>query len=249
MCNKRPHRPLTRLWFAFLLLFPLVFFFNLTLAQSVSKSLEDYFRLAKEIEIREDYAGAEKIYQEAAANYPRQPEVFKRLGLIYQTELKFQESIDSFQKVLQQAPQYPEGNFYLGLSYLGLNQFEKAIEAFDKELEANPKYRRAHYYEALAYQSLNRNADAVRQYDLLLKEDPTDKKVLYQLIKLLKSVTVATIKQLDDLDPDSDFMLVLKAEGCRRGKIPRSDPKIQRTPGKESKFSRDPFHSGRGLLQ
>src|SRR5206468_1876309 len=61
--------------------------------------------------------------------------------------------------------------------------------------------------------SLNRNADAVRQYDILLQEDPTDQKVLYQLIKLLKSVTVGAIKQLDDLGPDSDFMLALKAEG------------------------------------
>jgi tetratricopeptide (TPR) repeat protein len=182
-------------------------------AQEKARSLEDYFGHAKEAETREDYAGAEKIYQEAAANYPQQPEVLKRLGLIYQTELKFQESIDSFQKVLQQAPQYPEVNFYLGLSYFGLNQFEKAIEGFDQELEANPKYRRAHYYAALAYQSLSRNTDALRRYDILLKEDPTDKKVLFQLIKLLKAATVTAIKQLGNLDPDSEFMLVLKAQG------------------------------------
>ena len=158
MCNKRPHRPLTRLWFAFLLLFPLVFSFNLTLAQSVSKSLDDYFRLGKEMEGRSDFAGAEKIYVEAAANFPQQPEVLKRLGLIYQTQMKFQESINSFQKVLQQAPQYPEVNFYLGLSYFGINQFEKAIDAFNKELEANPKYRRARYYAAMAYRSMHRQS-------------------------------------------------------------------------------------------
>ncbi len=181
-------------------------------AQDKSRSLEDYFRQAKELETREDYPGAEKIYQEAAASYPRQPEILKRLGLVYQTELKFRESIETFQKVLQEAPQYPEANFYLGLSYFGLNQFEKAIEAFNKELDANPKYRRAHYYAAQAYQSLNRTADAARQYEILLQEDPTDKRVLFQLIRLLKSATVQAIKQLGNLDPDSDFMLVLKAE-------------------------------------
>src|SRR5216117_3974018 len=58
-------------------------------AQEKARSLEDYFRQAKELETREDYSGAEKIYQEAAASYPRQPEILKRLGLIYQTELKF----------------------------------------------------------------------------------------------------------------------------------------------------------------
>src|SRR5204863_4220142 len=151
-------------------------------------------------------------YQEAANNYPNQPEILKRLGIVYQTELKFGESIETFERVLQGAPQYPEVNFYIGLSYFGLNQFEKAIEAFNKELEANPKYRRAHYYTAQAYQSLNRTADAARQYENLLQEDPADKKVLFQLIPLLKSATVQAIKQLRYLDPDSDFMLVLKAE-------------------------------------
>ena len=181
-------------------------------AQGGSQSLEDYFRQARELETREDFSGAEKVYREAAANFPKQPEVLKRLGLVLQTELKFRESIGTFQQVLQQAPQYPEVNFYLGLSYLGLNEFQKAIEGFNKELEANPKYRRARYYSAQAYQSLDRNADAAKQYEILLQEDPADKKVLFQLIRLLKSSTVQAIKQLGNLDPDSEYMLVLKAE-------------------------------------
>jgi tetratricopeptide (TPR) repeat protein len=182
-------------------------------AQTGSRNLEDYFRQARELEGRQDYAGAERVYREAAASFPKQPEVLKRLGLILQTELKFRESVETFQQVLQQAPQYPEVNFYLGLSHLGLNEFEKAIDGFDRELAANPKYRRAHYYMAQAYQSLNRNTDALRQYEMILQEDPTDKRVLFQLIKLLKSTTVQAIKQLGNLDPDSEFMLVLKAEG------------------------------------
>src|SRR5688572_3611777 len=124
-------------------------------AQGATLSLEDYFRQARELEARQDFAGAEKIYREAAASFPKQPEVLKRLGLVLQTELKFQESIATFQQVLQQAPQYPEVNFYLGLSHLGLNEFQKAIEWFNKELEANPKYKRAHFYAAQAYQALN----------------------------------------------------------------------------------------------
>jgi len=207
------HRLSSRLFYPAFCLFLILFCSKWFLAQAASQTLDDYFRQAKELEARQDYPGAEKIYQEAASNYPQQPEILKRLGLIYQTELKFQLSIETFQKVLEQAPQYPEVNFYVGLSYLGLNQFEKAIEAFNKELEANPKYKRAHYYQGLAYESLNRNVDAWRQYDLILQEDPSDKKVLFQVIKLLKSSTVQTIKQLGNLDPDSDFMLVLKAEG------------------------------------
>ena len=181
-------------------------------AQSTPQSLDEYFRKARDLEQREDYAGAERLYQQAAADYPKQPEILKRLGIVYQTELKFQESIDAFQKVLQDAPQYPDVNFYLGLSYFGMNQFEEAIATFDKELEANPKSRPARYYKALAYRTLERNADAYRQYEILLQQDPSDKKTLYQLIRFLKSTTLVALKQLGNLDPDSEYMLAFKGE-------------------------------------
>ena len=81
----KPHRPLTR--FRSALLFTILLFCSSgwILAQAVPLSLEDYFRQAKELEKREDYVGAEKIYQEAAANFPQQPEVLKRLDKLRQT--------------------------------------------------------------------------------------------------------------------------------------------------------------------
>jgi len=203
--------------------FPFLFWCASVLGQATPQTLDEYFRRARELEQHEDYAGAERLYQDATKSYPHQPEILKRLGIVYQTELKFSESLDAFSKVLQEAPQYPEVNFYQGLSYFGLNQFDKAIEAFNKELEANPKYRRARYYEALALQSLNRNADALGQYEILLKDDPGDTTVLYQLIRFHKAATLKAINQLGNLDPDSEFMLVLKAEGYTdQGKYPEA---------------------------
>ena len=181
--------------------------------QASSQNLDQYFLQARDLEKHGDYAGAEKTYQEAAKDFPNQPEVLRRLGIVYQTELKFTESIETFQRVLQDAPQYPEVNFYLGLSEFGLNKFDKAVDAFNKELDANPKYRRARYYEALALQSLNRNADALRQYELLLQDDPNDAAVLYQMIRFLKAATIQSINHLGNLDPNSEYMLILKAEG------------------------------------
>ncbi|HEV2383338.1 MAG TPA: tetratricopeptide repeat protein [Terriglobia bacterium] len=181
--------------------------------QRASQTVDDYFLQARQLEKRGDYAAAERTYQRAAQDFPNQPEVLKRLGIVYQTELKFPESIQTFQRVLQDAPQYPEVNFYLGLSEFGLNQFDQAVGAFNKELDANPKYRRARYYEALALQSLNRNADAMRQYELLLQDDPNDAAVLYQMIRFLKAATIQSINHLGNLDPNSDYMLILKAEG------------------------------------
>jgi tetratricopeptide (TPR) repeat protein len=183
------------------------------IAQNRSRSLDDYFNEASRLEKQQDFAGAEKVYQAAAQDYPNQPEVSKRLGIVCQTELKFQESIDLFNKVLQAAAQYPEVNFYLGLSYFGLNEFEKAIDAFNRELAVNPKYRRAHYYEALAFQSLHRDSEALHQYELLLQDDPKDQRVLYQVIRFHKAATLRALDQLGNLDPNSEFMLVLKGEG------------------------------------
>src|SRR5213594_3933903 len=157
------------------------------LAQEKTRTLENYFGQARELEQKEDFAGAERVYLQTAEAFPNQPEVLKRLAILFQTELKLSESIDAFGKVLKDNPQYPEVNFFLGLSYLGLNQFEKSIEFFNKELEANPKYRRARYYMALAYQSLGRKIEAVQQFDILVKEDPNDAKVWYQLGRLHKS--------------------------------------------------------------
>ena len=208
---------------AFLFSFPFLFWCGSVLGQANPQSLDEYFRRARELEQHEDYAGAERLYQDAARSYPHQPEILKRLGIVYQTELKFPESLDAFSKVLQGAPQYPEVNFYQGLSYFGLNQFDQAIKAFNKEIEANPKYRRARYYEALAFQSLNRNADALQQYEILVKEDPSDSRVLYQLIRFHKAATLKAINLLGNLDPDSEFMLVLKAEGyADQGKYPEA---------------------------
>src|SRR6266566_9741184 len=193
---------------------PLVFLLSMGSGRLLSQdqSPEEYLRIAGEAEKLENFAGAEKIYLEAASKYPNQPEIFKRLGIIYQTELKFNESIETFQKVLEGAPQYPEVNFYLGMSYFGLNRFEEATKAFNKELDANPKYRRARYYKAMALQSLGRTSEAIDQFDVLLNEEPNDADVLFRLARLHKAASLQALNQLSRVDPDSDLLHVLKAE-------------------------------------
>jgi len=182
------------------------------IAQQPQRALNDYFKQARDLENKQDFQGAEKIYLEGVSTFPNQPEILKRLGIVYQTEFKFQESIATFEKILQQAPEYPETNFFLGYSYFGLNRFDKAIEMFQKELVANPKYRRAHYYSGLAYESLNRIGDAIREFEILLKDDPADTKVLYQLARIHKASSLTAIKQLSHAAPDSVFFHVLRAE-------------------------------------
>ena len=180
-------------------------------AQS-SQTLESFLSRANQLEKVEDYAGAEKIYREGLAAFPGQPEILKRLGILYQTELKFPESIEVFQKVLDANPLYPEVSFYLGMSYFGINEFQKALSGFDDELRANPKYRRARYYGAMALQALDRKLDALKYLDELVRADPSDIKVWYELARLHRSLALEALKKVADVDPDSVFIHALKAE-------------------------------------
>ena len=176
-------------------------------------ALNVYFQRARDRENAHDYAGAERVYQEASGKFPHQPELLKRLGIVYQTELKLPESVSTFEQVLQMDPQYPEVNFYLGVSYFGLNDLDKAIASFEKELEFNPRYRRARFFEAQADRVLGHNADAFRQYEILVKQNPKDQRALFELVRFLRSETLAALNDLGSVDPDSEYVLVLKAEG------------------------------------
>jgi len=186
--------------------------FSAALLHSQQATLESFLARASDLEKHEDFAGAEKVYAEAVAGFPGQSEVLKRLGIVYQTELKFPESIEVLQKVLAANSQYPEANFYLGLSYFGLNDFEKALTGFNAELKGNPKYRRARYYGAMALQALDRKLEAVQYLDELVRDDPGDIKVWYQLARLYRSMALHALKQIADVDADSVLIHALKAE-------------------------------------
>jgi tetratricopeptide (TPR) repeat protein len=195
-----------------LLLWALVFLSVPASSQAPPQSLEGFLAAAGELEKRQEYSGAERIYVEGLKVFPNQPELLKRLGIIYQTELKFQESIDAFRRIQQLRPNYVEVNFYLGLSYFGLNQLEQAIAAFQEELKVNPEYRRAHYYAAVALQSLDRKSEASQHLETLVQADPKDTKAWYQLARLHRSMAMQAFKQVVLLDPDSASFHALKAE-------------------------------------
>jgi protein O-GlcNAc transferase len=164
------------------------------------KSLLDQARIHEKAE---DYSGAEQTYRQALTLAPDDPEVLKRLGILYQTELKFPESIELFRRALSNSPQHPEVNFFLGASYLGSNQFQKATESFQAELSTPNPHPRCHYYNAIALVSLGRPDDAITQFNRSLARNPKDADALYQLGRLHMNASLEIIQRLTDLDPDS----------------------------------------------
>ena len=182
------------------------------LASERPQSLENYLSEAKQLEDKKDYDGAIRVYRQALRTMPDQPELLKRLGVIYQTELKFAESIQAFQKVLLVDPKYPEANFYLGVSFLGYNDYDKALACFNQELKFHPDYGRAHMYAANALLALGRAGEAVQHYQALTQQDPKDARVWFELASVYRSLAVHAYKRLDGIDPDSFMVDILRGE-------------------------------------
>jgi tetratricopeptide (TPR) repeat protein len=183
-----------------------------SLVSAQTQTLENLLSEANQLEEKQDYDGAIKVYLQASTAFPDQPEVLKRLGIMYQTEFKFTESIQAFQKVLQLDPQYPETNFYMGVSYLGYNDYNNALEYFNRELKFHPNYRRAHMYAAKVLLALSRVGEAVQQYQTLVQEDPKDARVWFELASLYRSLALHAYQQLEAIDADSALLDVLRAE-------------------------------------
>lgn len=69
----------------------------LAVAQSDADTLLQQARIAEKAG---DYASAARVYHQALAIVPGNLEVLKRLGVLEQTELKFDDSIDHFRQVI-----------------------------------------------------------------------------------------------------------------------------------------------------
>lgn len=173
------------------------------------KSLLDQ---ARTYEKAEDYQSAERVYRQALALAPDDPEVLKRFGVLYQTELKFTDSIELFQRALRASHQYPGANFFTGVSFLGLNEFAKAAGSFQAELSIPQPHPRTHYYYAIALQALGRSDDAVAQFNQSLLGDPKDLDALYQLARIHMNASLDDIQKLTDLDPDCFQLHALMGE-------------------------------------
>ena len=182
------------------------------MAVAAQSNLDTLLGQARVAEKSGDYAGAARIYEQALGLAPGDLEVLKRLGVVEQTELKFDDSIAHLKQVLLRNQQFPEANFYLAVSYLGKNDFQDAIESFQSELATPKPHPRCHYYLALALQATGRTDDAVAELNRALADNPNDADTLYQLARLHKNASLQAIERLRALDSDSFQLHALMGE-------------------------------------
>lgn len=159
-----------------------------------------------------DYPAAEQLYQQALAIRPDDPEIEKRWGILEQTELKFDESIAHFRRVLAHDRHYPQVNFFMGVSYFGKRDFSAAVRNFQQELATATPHPRCRYYLALALQSSGRMDDAIAQLDQAVAENPKDADAYYELARMHTNASLQAIERLKELDPDSFQLHALMGE-------------------------------------
>ena len=151
-------------------------------AQSDVPSLLEKARAA---ETSGDFSAAEKIYKQVLRLDPGNPEVLKRLGVVEQTELKFNDSITHFKEVLSRDTNYPETNFFLGVSYLGLGDLPNAMQSLQQELRTPKPHPKCRYYLAMAFESAGHMDEAITQFNKALAENPKNPDSLYELARNL----------------------------------------------------------------
>ncbi len=182
------------------------------LGKQTQANVEELLEQARGEENAGNYIAAENTYKQALAAAPENLEILKRLGVLEQTELKFDDSIRLFKQVLAGDPSYKGANFFLGLSYFGKNEFLPSIDSFERELKTAKPHPRTHYYLGLALQSSGRIDEAISHLHQSLAQDPKDADALYELARLHKNASLHSIEALKALDPDSFQLHALMGE-------------------------------------
>src|SRR5215469_16925544 len=147
------------------------------LAQSDVPSLLEKARAAEK---SGDFSLAESVYQQALLLDPGNPEVLKRLGVVEQTELKFNDSIAHFKAVLSRDASYPETNFFLGVSYLGLGDLPDAKQSLQQELHTPKPHPKCRYYLGITLESAGQMDEAIATFNKALADNPKDPDSLYE---------------------------------------------------------------------
>ena len=123
----------------------------------------DLFKQAQVYERDQNYAAAESVYRKLLASDPNNPKALTSLGIVEQTELKFNDSIEHFKRVIAAHPDYPQVNFFLGLSYYGQHDPSDAITSFYRELKTSKPHPATRYYLAMALEAEGRINEALDQ--------------------------------------------------------------------------------------
>jgi TolA-binding protein len=119
-----------------------------------------------------DYASSIDLYQKFVDKFPAHPKIEEALyllGYTLQEDMRGDEAVDSFTRLLRDRPKTafaPEVHFRLGEFYFEIGEFQQAIAEYQATMSYNEAvlYDKALYKLGWTYYRMDRTADAVAEF-------------------------------------------------------------------------------------
>ncbi|MCD4816210.1 MAG: tetratricopeptide repeat protein, partial [Methanosarcinales archaeon] len=121
--------------------------------------------------INSDYVSAIKFFK-AIQNYESDSIILFYIGTSYLHVNNFNESIETYNKVIKINPQYAEAWNNKGVALGNLGRFEEALIAYDKAIEINPQHAGAWYNKGTVLGNLGRFEEASIAFDKAIEINP-----------------------------------------------------------------------------
>jgi len=102
----------------------------------------------------------------------RKCDLLFKLGLLFAAEQDYEDSLTSWEKVLDLKPDFYAAWHNRGNALSDLERKEEAIQSYDKAVEIKPDYHRAWYARGNALSDLGRKEEATQSYDKALDIKP-----------------------------------------------------------------------------
>ena len=97
---------------------------------------------------------------------------------------KWQDTIDSYNKVLEFQPDWAEAYAAIGEALFFLNRSQQSETALRKALALDPRDGAAHEILAKLYQDDGKEDEAIPEFEAAIRSRPTDKEAIYRLFRI-----------------------------------------------------------------
>jgi Flp pilus assembly protein TadD len=106
----------------------------------VAKGYTVALRTANDLYAQGNVANAEVLYRQLITRYPKQGDVYYKLGTLLTAQGKMSDAIEQFQKAIQVNPQHAKAHNDLGVAMASLGKLPDAIVEWRKAIKINSQY-------------------------------------------------------------------------------------------------------------
>lgn len=128
--------------------------------------------------IREEYDKAKSRYEMVIESNPEDSRAHRRLGLVFDTQGKYELAASHYEKGLTAAMQpYLQTRVRLGRLYNLFGRYQEALEVVEGYIDADSSDADAHFVLGNAYLSLNNIVKGVGEFEIAARLDPESPKM------------------------------------------------------------------------